>query len=121
MKISASIVAAVGTGLICAVIADLALYAFGIGTMHVIGTYDGRKWMGYMTLPAWSFLAGGAGSVATSIWMIRNRQIRLPHLMVVLLIYLIGFLPLAKWWFMNPRFHDSQTQTPPDWILGEKR
>ena len=113
-----SIPIAVGVGLICALLADAGLYAFGIGTMHAI---NGRGSMGSMTFPVWSFLAGAAGSTMTAIFMMKKKQIGFRHLVAILVIYFLGFIPLAKWWFMNPRVHDTQSQKSPGWILGETK
>jgi hypothetical protein len=112
-----------GVAIISAIAADWLFYALGIGTMHSIGTFRERVWMGNMTHPGWSFLIGLVGFAATSAWILVRGRFGIAGAIVPLALYLACFLPLCRFWFCNPRFHDSMTQPAPGWMLrnGEQR
>ena len=76
-----------GAAVLAAAVADRLLYALGIGTMHAIGSYQGRGWMGNMTFPAWPFFAGLAGFLVASAGMIINKTIRAAQVLVAFTLY----------------------------------
>jgi hypothetical protein len=110
-----------GVAILSAVAADWVLYAIGVGGMHAIGTYQGRGWMGNMTFPGWSFIAGLAGCTAVCAWLFIRKRIRAGGIVVAILLFVVCFLPLCRLWFCNPRFHDSVYQRPPGWLMGTEK